>query len=85
MVRIWLFYKLSYEKLFIVCTSMPVNSVIKIERLTLCGPLSRAVNPPPHQILRIDRELMLDNVMMHETRRHLCAKTREKDVVGIVT
>ena len=64
---------------------MPVNSVIKIERLTLCGPLSRAVNPPPHQILRIDRELMLDNVMMHETRRHLCAKTREKDVVGIVT
>ena len=63
---------------------MPVNSVIKIERLTLCGPLSRAVNPPPHQILRIDRELMIDDVMMHETRRHLCAKTREKDVVGIV-
>ena len=52
MVRIWLFYKLSYEKLFIVCTIMPVNSVIKIERLTLCGPLSRAVNPPPHQILK---------------------------------
>ena len=31
---------------------MPVNSVIKIERLTLCGPLSRAFNPPPHQILK---------------------------------
>lgn len=84
MVRIWLFYKLSYEKFFVVSISMLVNPVIKIERLTLCGPLSRAVNPPPHQILRIDRELMLDNVMMHETRRHLCAKTREKDV-GIVT
>ena len=35
-------------------------------------------------ILRIDREVMIDDVMMHETRRHLCAKTREKDVVGIV-
>ena len=78
MVRIWLFYKLSYEKLFIVCTSMPVNSVIKIERLTLCGPLSRAVNPPPHQILRIDWELVIDDVMMHETRRHLCAKHAKK-------
>lgn len=52
---------------FIVCTSMPVNPLIKIERLALFGPLSRAVNPPPHQILIIDREVMIDDVMMHET------------------
>ena len=67
MVRIWLFYKLSYEKFFIVSISMLVNLVIKIERLALFGPLSTAVNPPPHQILTIDREVMIDDVMMHET------------------
>ena len=59
---------------------MPVNSVIKIERLTLCGPLSRAVNPPPHQILRIDRELMIDDVMMHETDV-ICAQKHAKKML----
>ena len=64
---------------------MLVNLVIKIERLALFGPLSTAVNPPPHQILTIDREVMIDDVMMHEKWRPLRTKTREKDVVGIVT
>ena len=64
---------------------MLVNLVIKIERLALFGPLSTAVNPPPHQILTIDREVMIDDVMMHEKWRPLLTKTREKDVVGIVT
>ena len=42
----------------------------------------RAVNPPRLQILR---EGMIDDVIMHGTWRHLCKKTRENDVVGIVT
>ena len=28
---------------------------------------------------------MIDDVIMHGTWRHLCKKTRENDVVGIVT
>ena len=37
-----------------------------------CEPaiLSRAVNPPSHQILRIDREEMIDDYRRH----HLCQK-----------
>ena len=34
----------------------------------------RAVNPPRHQILRIDREGMIDDVISHEKGRHLCQK-----------
>ena len=45
----------------------------------------RNVNPPRLQILRIDGEAMIDDVIMHGTLRHLWKKTREKDVVGIVT
>jgi len=45
---------------------------------------SRAVNPPHLQILRIDREGIMDDIIMHQTWRHLCKKTCEKDV-GIVT
>ena len=48
---------------------------------------SRAVNPPRLQILRIEGVGMIGDVIMHGTLRHLCKKkrTREKDVVGIVT
>ena len=34
----------------------------------------RAVNPPYHQILRIDREGMIDDVIMHNKWWHLCQK-----------
>ena len=49
--------------------------------------VSWAVNPRHLQILRIDREgiIHVDDVIMHKTWRHLCKKTCEKDVVGIVT
>ena len=45
----------------------------------------RAVNPRHVQILRIDREGIKDDVIMHETCHQLCKKICEKDVVGIVT
>ena len=45
----------------------------------------RAVNPQHLQIMRIDREGIIDDIIMHQTWRHLCKKTCEKDVVGIVT
>ena len=34
----------------------------------------RAVNPPRHQLLRIDREGMIDDVISHDKWRHLCQK-----------
>ena len=34
----------------------------------------RAVNPPYHQILRIDREGMIDDVILHDKWQHLCQK-----------
>ena len=45
----------------------------------------RAVNPPHLQILRIDRGRIIDDVIIHETWRHFCTKTLEKDVIRIVT
>ena len=36
--------------------------------------ISRAVNPPRHQIVRIDRDEMIDDVISHEKWRHLCQK-----------
>ena len=54
-------------------------------KMTVFNVIQRAINPPHHQILRIDREVMIDDIIMHETWCHLCTKTQEKDVVGIVT
>ena len=48
--------------------------------------LLQGCQPPRLQILRIDGEGMIDDVIMQGTLRHLWKKkTREKDVVGIVT
>ena len=33
-----------------------------------------AVNPPRHQILRIDRGEMIDGIILRDKRRHLCQK-----------
>ena len=44
----------------------------------------RAVNPPNLQIMRTDREGIIDDIIMNQTWCHLCKKTCEKDV-GIVT
>ena len=33
-----------------------------------------AVNPPRHQILRIEREEMIDDVISHDKGCHLCQK-----------
>ena len=34
----------------------------------------RAVNPPRHQILRIEREEMIDDIISHDKGCHLCQK-----------
>ena len=47
--------------------------------------ITRAVNHPCLQILRIDGEGMIDDVIIHGTWGHLWKKTCKKDVVGIVT
>ena len=47
--------------------------------------ITRVVNPVHLQILRIDREGIIDDVIMQETWRHFVKKACEKDVVGIVT
>ena len=44
-----------------------------------------AVNPPHLQILRTDGESIIDDIIMHGTYFICEKKTREKDVVGIVT
>ena len=40
--------------------------------------ITRVVNPPHLQILRIDREGIIDDVIMQETWRHLCKKHAKK-------
>ena len=45
----------------------------------------RTVNPPRLQMLRIDGKAIIDDVIMHGTYVICGKKTREKDVVGIVT
>ena len=45
----------------------------------------RAVNPPRLQPLKIDGESVIDGFIMQVTWRHFLGKTREKDVVLIVT
>ena len=45
----------------------------------------RAVNPPHLQILRIDREGMIDDVIAWHMTSFVQKKKREKDVVGIIT
>ena len=42
------------------------------------GGTPRAVNSPHLQILRIDREGIIDDVIMHETWQHLCKKAYKK-------
>ena len=47
--------------------------------------LHRDVYPPCLQILRIDGGGMINDIIMHTPHDVICKKTREKDVVGIVT